>query len=357
MRSLRFFSLFLSIIILLSGCEGLTGPSLPTPLPAEYLPTAVALTVEAGRTPQQPGEPPAAGAEEHRSSASEDRQPAAASQPPEEETKGRGSSRATAQPLASRSAGQASGSRSLDATVMATPRPTRMRTPTPTPTATPYPDVTVRLYTPGDASRVVSPLSFNAYLPLLNGGTVVIELHGEDGRVLVRQVKKYQMGLGAWANINEELEFQISAAAEVGRLVVRLEDEFGRPVSVNSVDLILMSVGDADLLTLDDLRERIIIEQPERLEEVQGGMLKVVGRAREMGEEPLMAELIGEDGRVLGQRLISVTEPGDDGYGTFAGEVSYSATEATPARLVVYQRGGVVSEIAHLSGVGVVLNP
>ncbi len=354
MRVFRYFSIWLSISILLSGCEGPAGPSLPTPLPAEYLPTAIALTVEAGRTP---GAPEA----ENGLSAAEEGIPSL-TPPPEQAADfpaaGLATPSATISPQASPSGGEGGASgRSLEATVIPSPRPTRPRTPTPTPTATPYPEITLRLYSPGDASRVTSPLAFSAYLPLLNGGVVVIELRGEDGRVLVRQVKKYKMGLGAWANINEELAFEISAVAEVGRLVLRLEDEFGRPVAVNSVDVILLSVGDDDILPVKDLREKIIIEQPERLAKVQGGVLMVSGRAREMGDEPLLAELIAEDGRILGQRLIPVTAPGEDGFGTFAGEVGYSVEETTPARLVVYQRGGPVSEIAHLSGTGVVLSP
>jgi len=36
--------------VLLAGCSSLVGPKYPTLIPAEYVPTAIALTVEAGRS-------------------------------------------------------------------------------------------------------------------------------------------------------------------------------------------------------------------------------------------------------------------------------------------------------------------
>ena len=45
----------LGLLLGMAGCRGFSSADLPTPFPTEYLPTLVALTIEAGRIkPQEP---------------------------------------------------------------------------------------------------------------------------------------------------------------------------------------------------------------------------------------------------------------------------------------------------------------
>ena len=47
--ALFYYSLGLLIVMLSAGCSALAAPDLPTPYPTEYIPTVLAMTVEAGR--------------------------------------------------------------------------------------------------------------------------------------------------------------------------------------------------------------------------------------------------------------------------------------------------------------------
>jgi hypothetical protein len=82
-----------------------------------------------------------------------------------------------------------------------------------------------------------------------------------------------------------------------------------------------------------------------------GGVVYVNGLARPNDpSQPLHLELIAEDGQVVGQRLAKVSIPIPGGHGTFSADVPYSVKELTPVRLVVYETGGLVSAMTHLSG-------
>jgi hypothetical protein len=153
-----------------------------------------------------------------------------------------------------------------------------------------------------------------------------------------------------------DLEYEISAAAELGRLVISVEDPFGRLTDVNSVNLVLLSSG-ATELNAPNPWQTIVIQEPVHKGLIQGGKLLVSGLARPSSDQPLRAALIAEDGRVLGQRLagVSITTPGE--HGVFAAEVPYTVSELTQALLVVYEEGGSVSDIAHLASLPVLLTP
>jgi hypothetical protein len=190
------------------------------------------------------------------------------------------------------------------------------------------------------------------------GKVARVELYGEDGRLLARHVKTYQIIPWHVAGINVELPFEISAAAELGRLVISVEDIYGRLVDLNSVNLILLSAGETELNPTNALWQRIVIEEPGPNALIQGGVLLVSGLAKPEGDQPLRVVLVAEDGRVLGQRLAGVTPPGAPGaYGEFFAEVPYSVQELTPARLIVSEDGGVLSQYAHLSSIEVMLSP
>jgi hypothetical protein len=191
-----------------------------------------------------------------------------------------------------------------------------------------------------------------------NGKVVRVELWGEDGRLIARHVRTFESVPWHVARIGVDLEFETSAAAELGHLVISVEDRFGRLIGVNSVDLILLSTGITELNPASALWQKIIIQEPQPNALIQGGALIVSGRARPNSDEnPLKVMLIGEDGKILGHRLagVNITIPGD--YGTYVAEVPYSVSDITPALLVVLEDGLQISEIAHLSSVEVILTP
>ena len=228
------------------------------------------------------------------------------------------------------------------------------------PTHTPaplIPEARIQIYWIGERSKVTAPLQVITRLTSRVGKIVRIELYGEDGRVLARHLKTYHDLPWHVAGLNVELPFEISAAAEVGRLVVSAEDVYGRLVDLNSVNLILLSAGDTELNPATALWQRIVIEEPEPETLITGGTLVVSGLAQPESEGPLRVRLVAEDGRQLGERLAGVITTTPGSYGTFIVEVPYSVAELTRARLSVSEDGGIVSPIAHLASVEVLLSP
>jgi len=312
----------------LTACSAFSQPELPTPLPPEYLPTAVALTLEAGSHQTEAVLP---------TNSSETDTPTVAAVPTD-----------TAEPSPTLAA-------TLPETVVPEAQPP---TSGPTPTAAPeFPIAGVQIFKPGDLSKVVSPIEISAYLRPGARGRVTLELFGEDGRQLVRQIKPFNTTPGARVNMNTELAFGIQAAAEVGRLVISTQDESGRMITLNSVDLILLSLGQADINPSVALLEDIIIQQPVVNTLTQGGTLVVSGLANPDTDRPLHVEILNDENQVVGQRLAAVDRPAEGGYGSFAVEVPYQVSGFSSVRLIVYEDGEQMSPIRHLSSVEILLSP
>ena len=215
---LRSAPAFFMFCLALSGCSMPPAVAPVTPLPAEYLPTAVFETLQASQPSGKPVEQLAAQA-----TPAIQEFPASSPGSPTDQ-----SSSATEMPTPTR-----------EITLAATPAPL--------PTATPPPDhpiADIQIFKPGDRSRVVSPIPISAYLRPGGKGRVSLELFGEDGRLLVREIKAFDTPPNARVNMLADLEFGISAAAEFCRLVISTLDEFGRPSALNSVDIILLSLGE-----------------------------------------------------------------------------------------------------------------
>lgn len=219
------------------------------------------------------------------------------------------------------------------------------------------PEARIQIYWIGELSKVTSPIEVIARLTSRVGKVVRVELYGEDGRLLARYVKVFRELPWHVGGVDTELEYEIRAAAELGRLVISVEDVYGRLIDLNSINIILLSSGQNEYNPASALRQVIVIQEPQPQTLIQGGVVYVSGLARPNFDQPLRIELISQDGNVLGHRLAGVSIPIPGGYGTFLAEVPYSVNELTPAILVVYEDGGSISEITHLSSLEVLLSP
>jgi hypothetical protein len=228
-------------------------------------------------------------------------------------------------------------------------------TPSPAPA---LPDASVQIYRLGELSLVTSPFDVNTYITSPNAEVVRIELYGENGRLLSRYLRTAYSRPAQVAHIGISLDFEIAAAAEAGRLVVSVEDKYGRLIDVNSVNLILMSTGITQVNPATALHQRIVLQDPQPNSLVIGGKLVASGRVLPNDPDtPLRVMLVAQDGRILGQRLagVQVEKPGD--YGVFSAEVPYSVSEMTSALLVVFEEGQPISQVAHLTSLEVLLAP
>lgn len=320
---------------MLSGCSVLLGTEVPTPLPAEFLPTAIAMTLQANQ-PLESAPPVSEGTSE----------PAPVEAMPSR----------TPTPRATIGVTQA-------------PAPTRTR---PGPSATPYtlpppptetpdqgiPNAAIEIRNLGPYSKVTSPLHVYTYLKPGAGGKVRIELIGEDDRLLVRNIKTIDfIPTGAWAVMSLDLDFEISATAETAWLKISVDDEFGRTVALNAVPLILLSVGDPDITPPRDVLAQIVIQEPTKKTIIQGGTLLVTGMARPGSQNPLLVRLVDEKGREVGMRLASVDVPQLGVHGPFAVEVPYKISEPTRVLLAVIEGADSLTNVIYLSSFEVMLSP
>jgi hypothetical protein len=315
----------ITAFILLCSCSSMVETPMPTLYPTEHVPTVIAMTVAA-----QEIEPPANDPENN-----------------------------------------------LPATVTVTP-PTIQPSPSPsqvsfteTPTLTHtspqsfenfqapdgIPQSPNQIISPGSGSKVISPFILRAAIKPMQNSVVRIELLGEDGRLLMREIRGYQSPQTEWISLGSEVSYGINGDAESGRLQISVEDEHGRLESVSSVDLILQSDGIQDLNLPPDLLEDIVLESPLADRLIQDGKMRVIGLARTRSAQPLRIEIVTSDGKIVGTRQVAVTPSEDSSYGTFAIDVSYTISNTQRVRVQVWESGDRIPGIVNLSSVEVLLAP
>ncbi len=314
---------------LLVACNGVAGSAPATPYPTEYLPTVIALTVGAGETPigatSTPVRPNAL--------------PTSPTPPP---------ATPTLQPT------QTATALESNPTVDPVNVP-----PTPIPTTLPdIPNTLLEIRNLAPLSKVTSPLHLFAYVKTGADGRVLIELLGEDNRALYRELKVINyVKAGVSTTLSTDLDFEIPSIAEMGRLRLSITDKYNRTVSLNSVPLLLLSLGDPDIIPPVDFLAPIVIQQPANKSLIQGGKVLVAGIARPGGLGTLMIKLITTDGKEVGSRLVGVQTPEEGSYGPFAIEVPYTVSQPTPVLLVIQEGAQSMNDLIYLTSREIVVSP
>ena len=266
----------------------------------------------------------------------------------------------------------------------ATPSPTPTVLPTqtslPTPTQaqpTPVPEITFsppppdqdpvptgdiplsinQILRPGPGSQVTSPFSITVAVKPGDNSVVHIELLGQDGQLLMREIRTFQVLETDWLTLGSEITFGINNVAEPGRLQVSIADEHGRLKSVSSIDLVLQSMGNQDFNQPKDKLQDIALESPRPNLLIQDGTMRVSGMARPRTTQPLRIEIVTSDGKIVGTRQVSVSPAQGSQYGAFAIDVPYNITSTQRVRVQVWEPGGHIPGITSLSSVEVLLSP
>ncbi|MFL7890801.1 MAG: hypothetical protein ACK2UM_13960 [Anaerolineales bacterium] len=322
------FGLLLTCALLV-GCSDLSKTPLPTLYPTQYIPTVIAMTLaaqgidlepESGDTTATPITPSPA--------------------PPEQPTQTSPPSITHTQPAINPSI---------------TPSP-----PQAAQQLVPTGDIPLsinQILHPGSGSKVISPFILNAAVKPGDNSVVRIELLGQDGQLLMREIRRYQSLETDWLNLGSEITYGINTVAEPGRIQISIEDENGRLKSVSSIDLILQSVGNQDLNQPVDLLEEIVLESPRPNRLIQGGTMRVSGMARPHSTQPFRIEIVTSDGKIVGTRQVSVEPAVGSQYGAFAIDVPYNITYTNRVRVQVWEPGNNIPGIINLSSVEVLLSP
>jgi hypothetical protein len=296
----------LLLLAALVGCNSFLGTEIPTAIPPEFMPTAIARTQTA-----------------------------------------------LAEATALAQGASDTPTPRVDESVTPTPSPTKTPRPTYTPknTYTPspelYPDAAIQIAAPGPMSRVLSPIKLRVHLVPGWQHKLRIELFGEDGRLLARQVTT-AYSVQPWAWLFVDVPFEVGAVAEVARLQVSTEDQYGRINALSSVRLLLLSSGYEEINPPGPVWERCLIIAPKPEGEARGGMVIVSGKIRPVNEQPLIVELTTTDGAIIATRLVYVLPPKGDVYVPFATDVPYSVVEPIVVRLSVRQLDDRIGGTAYL---------
>lgn len=226
---------------------------------------------------------------------------------------------------------------------------------TPTPTLDPE-KFLLRIINPGPMSKVVSPIDFTVHVAPDFTGTTRIELIGENGTELYRKVFKTYSNIGYYTRINEKIDFEIKGAAEIARLQISTIDANGRVQALNSVRLLLQSIGENEFSPSRDIQDRLLLRYPDQGVTIGGGNLPVVGEFKPADALPIILELIDKNGDVLGSRLLQL-DPPDGKYQQFTTSIPFQVNKETEARLVFRQSDDRIDGLSYLFSQELILTP
>lgn len=230
------------------------------------------------------------------------------------------------------------------------------------PTITPSPTLDVdnhiqlRIVVPGPMSKVISPIQFVAHIDPAYTGLTRIELIGEDGRELYRKVFVTYSNIGYYTRVEEKVTFELKGAAEMGRLQISTYDKKGSLLALNSVRLMLFSVGENQFGPLYPAKERLALRSPAAGDEISGGILLVEGEINPLNDTPLILELFDSEGQIVGSRLLQLA-PADGKYQSFSATIPYQVASSVPARLDLRQSDDRISGLAYLYSLPLIIRP
>ena len=301
--------LLASFLGLVSACAPQSSPT-PTPFPPEYLPTVVVLTAQAAFATSAALTPTTV--------------PVTETLPP--------------------------------------PVPS-LEIPSPTPTlAAGFSDYSqIRITSPGPMSSLTSPFIMNAIIAAGESDKIQVDLLGEDGRVLQRFIQKLERNpLGIFQRF--EFDFEIRAVSEAGYIRISTKDDFGRMQALNTMPVLLYSVGTTQVNPPGNLiYERVAMDGFKEKTEFFSGQVPLKGRIWPYNDEPVFVDLVTPDGKIVSTRVLAMSGSEAQPFETV---LPYNITEPTPARLTFRQDNPLLSlsdpelgKLVYVYTVEVILNP
>lgn len=191
---------------------------------------------------------------------------------------------------------------------------------------------------PGPNSLISSPVRLEAVVSPGEDSQVYIQLLTENGNFLFNEALSYDTSSYKHFNLYRVFPFQIYTAGEAARLALSSRDRFGRTIYLASVDFILLRMGTNRTNPPNIFYEPYIIDSPKIGGTYQGGVLPVNGMAQAVSSNPLIIELINQQGVIVGSAEVTLAEPVSGmSHAPFTAYVPYSVTTRTAVRLTLRQ--------------------
>lgn len=192
----------------------------------------------------------------------------------------------------------------------------------------------IRFLAPGPMSSLTSPIKLQVMLVSGRSEIVKIDLLGENGRLLQRGLERVNRNpSGNYRSF--EMAFEIRAVSERGYIRISSKDDHGRIENLNTMPVLLYSIGDAQINPVGNMiYERISLDGLEDGDEIFGGVVNLKGMIWPVNQTPVFVEMLTEDGLPISARVLNFngvdTQP-------FETTLPYKVTEPTRIRLTFRQ--------------------
>ncbi len=224
-----------------------------------------------------------------------------------------------------------------------TKAPTKTRAPTKTPTETKIPptpvpqDNPIRIFIPSSYSKVANPFHLLAAVIPGAGGNVHMRLTGDGGRTILEKKWIYPNANGRRTTIEEDYQVSIHGVAEAALLTIYTLDNYGRIIALSSEELVLISIGETDIMESTNLSEPFTIRAPYPETSIHHGMLEVRGITRVRTASTIYLELVDQERKIVGSYVFpEVIQPSLE-YQTMDVDIPYQVRGSTWVRLIMHQ--------------------
>ncbi len=212
----------------------------------------------------------------------------------------------------------------------------------------------IQIIAPGPMSRVVSPLEVHLIAIAGTSKKISVDLYSEDGTVLGVSTQPVA-GSQSGDYISIKIRFEIRGVSEPGILQISTKDTSGRVQSLSTVRVLLLSSGISQINPAGNtIYERVTFHNLVPNASASGGVLSLAGQMKPINQQPVIVELIGDDGKSLGLRVL--TFKGLD-LQSFQTTIPYKVSGATPARLFVHEEDDLLNMPGYVYSQPVSLNP
>ncbi|MBK7448706.1 MAG: hypothetical protein IPP55_22160 [Anaerolineales bacterium] len=219
----------------------------------------------------------------------------------------------------------------------------------------------IRFVSPGPMSSLTSPFILQAIIAAGESNTIQIDLLGENGRVLQREIKKLTRNpLGVFQRF--DIKYEIRAVTEAGYIRISTKDDFGRIQALNTMPILIYSVGTPQINPPGNfIYERVAMDGFKELSNFYAGEVALKGRIWPYNDQPIAVELVDTKGKVLSTRILRMNGVDTQPFETV---LPYKVTEPTAARLTFRQDNPLVGysdpelgKLVYVYTVEVILNP
>jgi hypothetical protein len=196
----------------------------------------------------------------------------------------------------------------------------------------------IQIETPGNLSRISSPLQVSANVYPGDGGRVLVQLFGEDGRLMAEEQHTLEIPDSGWVQLYTSIPFEIHSAGERALLVISTRDGFGRRIAQSSVALVLLQVGASEIELPAFQKDPYVLSTPVYGSEIRNGVVHIEGFAHAYNGNPIVGELVTETGGIM--KTIVVTLPdGSVGqeYVPFTMDIPFNVQQRKAVRLTLRQ--------------------